>query len=209
MVGLWRPLDLPRGGGVTYRMDLVFDGASGAPHPDAHQKKTPQGGESNKRASRMWCFLRNSMNGITSNGHLGQFLNHHTQRTALFHCTHKCLEIKHEISRTFERRSFPQPNIPVAKPPSLYAVEGPQRPYKLCLLPMATDCVNNWFEASGVINTCFNQWSPLDLLDSTKKICIELRQLGTHAQCFHGSARYTLGLLPHAKTVRFSTPSLT
>ena len=31
------------GGGVTYRMDLVFDGASRAPHPDAHQKTTPRG----------------------------------------------------------------------------------------------------------------------------------------------------------------------
>ena len=33
-----------QGGGVTYGMDLVFDGASGASHPDAHQKTTPMGG---------------------------------------------------------------------------------------------------------------------------------------------------------------------
>ena len=32
------------GGRVTYGMDLVFDGASGAPHPDAHQKTAPGGG---------------------------------------------------------------------------------------------------------------------------------------------------------------------
>ena len=31
-------------GGVVYGMDLVFDGASGAPHPDAHQKTTARGG---------------------------------------------------------------------------------------------------------------------------------------------------------------------
>ena len=31
------------GGGVTYSMDLVFDGASGAPEPDAHQKTTLRG----------------------------------------------------------------------------------------------------------------------------------------------------------------------
>ena len=33
------------GGSVTHSMDLVFDGASGAPHPDAHQKTAPRGGD--------------------------------------------------------------------------------------------------------------------------------------------------------------------
>ena len=45
------------GGGVTYRMDLVFYGVSTAPHPDAHQKTTPgrgleQAGESCTRRGR-------------------------------------------------------------------------------------------------------------------------------------------------------------
>ena len=32
------------GAGVTYGMDLVLDGTSGAPHPDTHQKATARGG---------------------------------------------------------------------------------------------------------------------------------------------------------------------
>ena len=36
------------GGRVTYGMDLVFVGALGAPHPNAHQKTTPTGGELKK-----------------------------------------------------------------------------------------------------------------------------------------------------------------
>ena len=45
MVRFFEASEFYPGGRVTYGMDHVFDGASGAPQPDAHQKTAPRGGD--------------------------------------------------------------------------------------------------------------------------------------------------------------------